>query len=159
MPRLRLAVPPRGFLAQAYRRARAARILLCDEAPAHGVIFISDNRNGCATTQSLSAASEVDRRLLGKGPPKMLDSGAGFLLGTINGRYGAHEMCLAWEAGRVRLHVGGHSLLLMELLSWDGGGLGIDQKRLRQLASRKIRNRRSARSDRTRQQQRRAAPP
>jgi hypothetical protein len=83
-----------------------------------------------------------------------LASGAAFLLGTFNGRHGVREVCLALDGGRLMLRVGQHIIPLIEALSWENGCFAIDKKRMRQLAGRKISERGSARSDRTRQQTR-----
>ena len=132
---------------------QARAYIVCDEEPAHGVIFVSDHERARYHT-SLSGLARLIADLLGKEAPKASASGAAFLLGTFNGRHGAREVCLALDGGRLRLRVGQHSLPLVEVLSWDSDGFAIDKKRVRQLAGRKISERGSARSDRTRQQQR-----
>ena len=138
------------------RKTAAGKVrayIVCDEEPAHGVIFVSDQERARYHT-SLSGLARLIAALLGKEAPKVLASGAAFLLGTLNGRHGLREVCLALDGGRLTLRVGQHSLPLVEVLKWDGDGFAIDKKRVRQLAGRKISERRSARSDRTRQQQR-----
>ena len=131
----------------------ARAYIVCDEEPAHGVIFVSDHERARYHT-SLSGLAKCIADLLGKEAPKALTSGAAFALGTFNGRHGAREVCLALDGGRLRLRVGRHSIPLVEVLSWDSNGIAIDKNRLRQIASRKFSERGSARSDRTRQQQR-----
>jgi hypothetical protein len=132
---------------------RPRAYIVCDEEPTHGVIFVTDHERARCHT-SLSGLAMLIADLLGKEAPKALASGAAFLLGTFNGRHGVREVCLALDGGRLMLRVGQHSLPLVDVLSWGRNGFTIDKKRVRQLAGRKISERRSARSDRTRQQQR-----
>ena len=125
----------------------------CDEEPAHGLIFVTDEERARYHT-SLSGLARLIADLLGQETPKASASGAVFLLGTVNGRHGTREVSLALDGGRIRLRVGQHSLPLVDILSWDRRGFAIDKKRVRQLAGRKISEGVSTRSDRTRQQQR-----
>jgi hypothetical protein len=140
----------------ATRKTAAEKVrayIVCDEKPAHGVIFVSDQERE-RYHASLSGLARLIADLLGQRTPKASASGASFLLGTFNGRHGTREVCLALDGGRLRLRVGQHSLPLVDVFRCESGGFTIDKKRVRQLANRKISERQSARSDRTRQQQR-----
>jgi len=132
---------------------QASLYIVCDEEPAHGMIFLSDHERARYHT-SLSGLARLIADLLGQQAPKALAGGVAFLLGSFSGRHGAREICLALDGGQLRLRVGQHSLPLINVLSWDSDGFAIDKKRVRQLAGRKISGRGSARSNRTRQQQR-----
>jgi hypothetical protein len=115
---------------------QARPYIVCDEEPAHGVIFVGDHERARYHTSLLGLAKLI-AALLGQEALTASASGAAFRLGTINGRHGAREVCLALVEGRLRLRVGQLSLPLVGFLSWDGDGFALDKKRLRQLAARK----------------------
>jgi hypothetical protein len=138
------------------RKTAAGQLLayiVCDEEPAHGQILVTDHERA-RYHASLSGLARLIADLLGQETPKASASGSIFLLGTINGRHGAREVCIALDDGRLRLRVGQRSLPLVDVLSWNSEGFAIDKKRVRQFAGRKLSGRGSAKSDRTRQQQR-----